>query len=77
MMGSEQEMLTVGVVASGVLMVNAATQLQVIWLLVLAGALIAFGRRRGVDDLGGGNTGGGGGGLRRPPPGPRPPTDVM
>jgi MYXO-CTERM domain-containing protein len=68
-MGSEQEMLTIGVVASGVLVVNAATPLQVIWLLVLGGVLIAFARRRRVDDFDGGDTGGGG--LRRPPTGPR------
>ncbi len=45
-MEPEQESLTFVVVATGVLVLNAPTALQVIWLLALAGFLVAAGRLR-------------------------------
>jgi hypothetical protein len=62
----ENEMLVMGIVASGVLVVNAPTPLQVVWLLALTGVLIVMGRRPGLDSPGGG-------GLRQP----RPPTRAI
>ncbi len=59
------------IVASGVLVVDAPTPLQVIWLVALAAVLMMVRRLRdfGLGGLGG-PRGGGGGGLRLP----RPPT---
>ena len=69
-------MVALAVVGTGVLVVNASTPLQVMWLVVLAAVLVGLrylrGHRPGDPPDGGGS----GGGLRRPP-GPRPPTGVM
>jgi hypothetical protein len=61
----EQESLTFVVVATGVLVLVAPTALQVMWLLVLVGALVAITQRRarGVD--GPGDRGADGGGRPR------------
>lgn len=62
------------IVASGVLVVDAPTPLQVIWLVALAAALIVVRRLRDFGSGGGGGPrGGGGGGLRLP----RPPTRMV
>jgi hypothetical protein len=62
------------IVASGVLVVDAPTPLQVIWLVALAAVLMVVPRLRdfGLGGLGG-PRGGGGGGLRLP----RPPTRMV
>ncbi len=46
-MEPEHESLTFVVVATGVLVLNAPTPLQVIWLLALTAAVVALGRLRG------------------------------
>ena len=61
-MEPEQESLTFVVVATGVLVLVAPTALQVMWLLVLVGALVAVTRRRGRGVDGPEDRGAGGGG---------------
>jgi hypothetical protein len=58
----EQESLTYAVVATGVLVLVAPTAVQVMWLLVLVGALIAITQRRGRGRDGRGDRGVDGGG---------------
>ncbi len=69
-MDPDNEMLVLGIVASGVLVVNGPTPLQVVWLIALIGALIVMRRLPGIGLE---NPGGGGGGLRQP----RPPTRAV
>jgi hypothetical protein len=61
----EQESLTFVVVATGVLVLVAPTALQVIWLVVLVGALVTITQRRGRGLDGPGGRGAGGGGRDR------------
>ena len=61
-MEPEQESLTFVVVATGVLVLVAPTALQVMWLLVLVGALVALTQRRSRGVGGPGDRGAGGGG---------------
>lgn len=64
-MEPEQESLTFAVVATGVLVLVAPTALQVMWLLVLVGALVALTQRRGRGLDGPGDRGADGGGRSR------------
>jgi hypothetical protein len=61
----EQESLTYAVVATGVLVLVAPTALQVMWLLVLAGVLVALTQRRNRGLDGPGDRGADGGGRPR------------
>ncbi len=61
----EQESLTFAVMATGVLVLIAPTALQVMWLLVLAGALVAITQRRARGLDGPGDHGAAGGGRSR------------
>ncbi|MDT7744297.1 MAG: hypothetical protein QOE59_3375 [Actinomycetota bacterium] len=61
----EQESLTFAVVATGVLVLVAPTTLQVMWLLVLVGALVAITQRRARRLEGPGDRGVDGGGRPR------------
>jgi hypothetical protein len=61
----EQESLTYAVVATGVLVLVAPTAVQVMWLLVLVGALIAITQRRRRGLEGPGDRGADGGGRPR------------
>ena len=64
-MEPEQESLTFAVVATGMPVLAAPTALQVMWLLVLIGALVALTRRGGGGVGGPGDRGADGGGRSR------------
>jgi hypothetical protein len=66
----EQDILTLAVLGTGVFVAMWPTPIQVLWLVVLAGVLVAQSRLRpgGVDGTGGPDRSGDGGGRRRPHP---------
>lgn len=72
-MGLDQEMGVLILVATGVVVVNAPTALQVLWLIGV-GLAVALTRVRGRGLPGSEGDGGGG---RGPRPGPRPPMGTM